>query len=179
MTRLYTRTGDKGETFCLAAGGRVPKSSVLIELVGALDEAATALGAAWAFCEEVCDEEIRDFLEEAQRIIFNVGFSLSGKKTLKGDEVRRLEALSDKFMEGIELKGFVLPGSTKESSMIHLARVAVRRAERRFFSALDSGALEKDDNTAYLGQVLNRLSDTLFAAALKVEAERGKIRYVR
>ena len=177
--RIYTRTGDDGKTFCAALGGRVSKASVMIELVGALDEASTSVGVARAFCEERgCPRGIVELLEEAQRMLFLVGFAISGSRDFSGDEISRLEEAIDRLMQGIELKGFILPGGTPESSLIHLARTAVRRAERRFFAALEQGAIQGGERASYAGRLLNRLSDALFAAAVRIEHDRGALRYV-
>jgi len=178
-TRLYTRTGDKGTTFCVAAGGRVSKGSQLIELVGSIDEASSSLGYAASLCEERgCPEEITDLLRKSQRIVFRVGFAVSGRNLFKGDEVEMFERQSDRLMRGIKLEGFTLPGTTLESSAIHVARTAVRRAERRLVAALDSGLLERNEAIEYALRVLNRMSDALFAAATRIEADRGKLTYV-
>ena len=179
MPRIYTRTGDDGKTFCVVAGGRVSKASPMIEFVGTVDEAVSALGYARSLCEERgCGERVTGLLERAQLMVFNAGFSLSGSSKFGGDELEYLESTIDELMSGIELKGFIIPGSTLESAAIHLARTIVRRAERRLQAVIESGLIEPSDTVVYARKVLNRLSDALFAAAVRVEHEKGVLRYI-
>ena len=179
MPRIYTRSGDKGDTFCYALGGRVPKYHLVMELLGTIDEANSAIGLARAACGMLRDSGIPLFLRRAQEILFLVGFSVSGAKELEGGEVEELEKWVDRLMEGIELKGFILPAGGECASRIHLARAIVRRAERLFFKARDEGLLSKGDAIDEAGRVLNRLSDALFAAAVRAAHEGPGLEYVK
>ncbi|MCE4627669.1 MAG: cob(I)yrinic acid a,c-diamide adenosyltransferase [Desulfurococcales archaeon] len=179
MTRIYTRTGDDGKTYCVAAGDRVSKASPLIEFVGTIDEAVSALGFARSLCEERgCDERILDLLDRAQLMVFSAGFSLSGSNRFRGDEIEYLESATDNLMSSVEIKGFIVPGRTLESAAIHVARTIVRRAERRLQAVIEGGLVELNSGIEYARKVLNRLSDALFAAAVYIENERGVLRYL-
>ncbi len=173
MARIYTRTGDDGFTYCFLLGRRVPKDHPLIEFMGALDEANSAVGLAASLVE---DEEVAGFLRELQRILFNVGFHLSGARRLDESVVEWLERSTDKFMEGFEFRGFILPGGTPGSAAIHLARSMVRRAERRLVAAMREHGFEGRASIAL--KVLNRASDALFAAAVREAMRSGAIEFV-
>ena len=178
MGRLYTRSGDSGETYCFALGdggrpARVRKSHPLIEFLGALDEANSYLGLARVYAEEDgLDDIVRD-LEWIQRLLFNVGFSLAGGLKVGEDDVRRLEEISDKYY-GEPLMRFVLPGGGKAAAHLHVARTIVRRAERRLVAATDFGV----NVDPVLLKVLNRASDALFAMAVYAARKAGKLEYV-
>ena len=174
MPRIYTRTGDDGSTYCMAMGKRVSKAHPLIEFMGTLDEANSALGLAAA---QANDEEVKAFLEELQRIIFRVGFHLSGTSNLEEDIVSWLENITDRFLGDFEFKGFILPGGSVSSAAIHLARSIVRRAERRLVGLVEEGIIDREKASTPL-RVLNRASDALFAAAVREARKTGKIVYL-
>ena len=176
MARIYTRTGDEGDTYCAALGTRVPKDHVLIEFMGTLDEANSLLGIAAANCEG----EVKGSLEDLQRLLFRVGFSLGGFADISEADIESLEEIVDAYMAGVELKGFVIPGGDMCSSYIHLARTVVRRAERRLVSAHRSGVSVKagEDKLKLAIKVLNRMSDALYAMAVGVQARKGGLKYL-
>ena len=180
MARLYTRTGDEGETLCFALGRRVKKYHPLIEFMGAIDEANSALGLARAACREGSAKKlgIDGLLVYAQKLLFHVGFSVSGSGKLSKEDLDRLEKEVDKLMEGVELKGFILPSGGECASRIHLARSIVRRAERRMFEIIDKGLIENIDRARLAAKILNRLSDALFAAAFRVAHEEGTLEFL-
>ncbi len=174
MPRIYTRTGDDGSTYCMALRGRVSKSHPLIELMGTLDEANSALGLAAALAQ---DSGVKEFLEELQRILFRVGFNISGTGELEDSIVSWLEAKTDEFLEDFEFKGFILPGGSPSAATIHLARSIVRRAERRLVRVVEEGIIGKERASLAL-RILNRASDALFAAAVKEARKTGRIVYL-
>ncbi|MEB3765046.1 MAG: ATP:cob(I)alamin adenosyltransferase [Desulfurococcales archaeon] len=180
--KIYTRTGDDGYTFCMAKKGRVKKYSNVMMFMGALDESNSYLGFSRSICSSEVNigdlKDILEFLEYAQKLLFNIGFEISGSQRFKGDEDAVLEAYIDKFMEGINLKGFIIPYGTPCVSSIHVARSIVRRAEREFFRALDTDLTERREELLFLGKLLNRLSDALFAAALRAAIKTTGIEYV-
>jgi len=173
--RLYTRTGDQGETLCFALGeggkpARVSKSHPLIEFLGALDEANSFIGLARL---HATDEGLGDVAEDLlwmQRLLFNVGFSLAGQPRVGEDDVRRLEEITDKYY-GEPLRRFIIPGGTKASAHLHVARSIVRRAERRLVAAAEEGV--KVDPVLF--RVLNRASDALFAMAVYAARKAGAL----
>jgi cob(I)alamin adenosyltransferase len=167
--RIYTRTGDQGETG-LFGGGRVMKNHPRVSAYGEVDELNAALGVCVACCE---DQEMRRLLERLQADLFVVGADLAapgeegervGKKpVLRVSEgmAAALEALIDQYEEGVPpLSTFILPGGTPLAAQLHLARAVCRRAERAVIAA--SG---KENLNPEVVVYLNRLSDLLFTLA--------------
>jgi cob(I)alamin adenosyltransferase len=160
LTRIYTRTGDAGETH-LGDLTRVPKTDPLVEAYGAVDELNAVVG--WA---RVAAEAAP--LARVQNELFDLGADLSvpfepndGKLRVTEAQVDRLEGDCDEANEPLEpLKSFVLPGGTEAASRLHLARVVCRRAEREAIRA----AAERPVNPHAIAY-LNRLSDLLFILA--------------
>ena len=171
MTRIYTKKGDDGTT-SLWYGGRVAKSDARTEAYGALDEAASALGVARSLCGTDVGEIAADILR-LQDDLFIAGAELAtapeaaerlvdGVSRVTPEMAVELETLIDRYMERVELPPkFVIPGGTKLSAQLDLARAILRRAERRAV-ALDGGdgVLSAD-----LLTFLNRASDAAYALA--------------
>jgi cob(I)alamin adenosyltransferase len=166
--KIYTRTGDGGET-SLLGGGRVPKDDARVAAYGSVDELNAALGVALA--AEPPDFE-RELIESVQRDLMAVGGRLASpdpakvakaleKAALGADRVAELEAAIDRADAELEpLSHFVLPGGTPKAAYLHAARTACRRAERRVVS------LNRHESVpAEILQYLNRLSDLLFTLA--------------
>lgn len=165
LDRIYTRGGDAGLT-SLGDGARVPKYHVRVRACGELDEANAALGVALLHIE---DEEVRGVLTLAQNDLFDVGADLcrperdSSKTPLRVTEqqVLRLEHQIDHFNAALEpLTSFVLPGGSSASAYLHLARAAVRRAERDIAELAASEPVNPEPL-----KFVNRLSDLLFVLA--------------
>lgn len=166
--KIYTRTGDKGQT-SLFGGGRVGKDHLRVTAYGDVDELNAAIGAVLA-CEPVDLE--RALLESVQRDLFAIGGQLASPKpekvskalakaALPADRVETLEAAIDQAdRELASLQAFVLPGGTMKAALLHLARTVCRRAER-WVVALDHEEGVPDPILPYL----NRLSDLLFTLA--------------
>ncbi len=167
--RLYTRTGDGGSTYCAALRERVSKAHPLIEVVGTLDEAESALGLAQSLLPQGMEELSRD-LEWCQNLLFRVGFTLAGKKCVSEEDVEKLERLSDRYSEGLEPL-FVLHGGHPASAALSLARAVVRRLERNLVRAVESGAPVAERNLVL--RAVNRLSDALYAMAMHVNRVHG------
>jgi cob(I)alamin adenosyltransferase len=166
MSRIYTRTGDTGETG-LFGGGRVPKSHLRVAAYGELDELNATLG--WAITQ-VEAGELTDRLTTIQRDLFALGAHLA---TPPGAPSRKhLPELPHErpgeFEEWIDaaegelgaLSYFILPGGSPAGAALHLARTVCRRAERAVVEL--SGAEEVDPDVVVY---LNRLSDLLFELA--------------
>jgi cob(I)alamin adenosyltransferase len=172
--RLYTRTGDKGETG-LSAPGRVRKSSPRIEALGDLDEANAAIGAARVLTAG--QAALDPLLEEVQHRLFDLGADLAapGATGRLGEaDVQGLEAAIDRLQaETPPIRAFVLPGGEPLAAALHLARTVARRAERALVRVQDSGEPVDPVAIAYL----NRLSDLLFAAARWANRERGDVEW--
>jgi len=160
LTRIYTRTGDTGETH-LGDLTRVPKTDPLVEAFGAVDELNALLG--WV--RAVADGP---GLERIQNELFDLGADLSvpydpadGKLRVTPEQVDRLEAEVDAANEGLEsLKSFVLPGGTEAAARLHVARTVCRRAERVVVRSRTDRPLNP-----FALAYLNRLSDLLFVLA--------------
>ncbi|HKW39624.1 MAG TPA: cob(I)yrinic acid a,c-diamide adenosyltransferase [Gemmatimonadales bacterium] len=168
--KIYTRTGDHGETG-LFGGGRVPKDHLRVEAYGQVDELNAAIGMALALEPRTYGREI---LEQIQRDLFTIGAELATRnpekleKALKGPrvgpaEVASLEQTIDRYETQVPpLKQFVLPGGVPKAAALHLARTVCRRAERAVVT------FHRKHKTGGLSSVvpyLNRLSDLLFVLA--------------
>ncbi len=167
LSKIYTRTGDKGQTG-LGDGSRVAKDSLRIEAIGAVDELNSCLGV--LLCEPL-GSDIHDLLTGVQHILFELGGELSipGHDRLQPAHVTRLEHALDHHNETLAaLKEFILPGGIRAGALCHLARSVCRRAERRVI-ALAS----KERVSAYSIQYLNRLSDLLFVLSRTLNRRQG------
>lgn len=163
--KLYTKTGDSGTT-SLANGERVSKSSIRIKVVGALDECNARLGALAAVLD---NKEILNMVKSVQSRLFDCGAVLADpERTTEGDELypkkysSELEAAIDSMDKDLEpLTTFILPGGCESSVRAHLARSAVRAAEREIVALQSEGAIV----SPLILQFMNRLSDWLFVVA--------------
>lgn len=165
MARIYTRTGDRGET-ALFGGDRVAKDDVRVEAYGTVDELNAALGLARAACR---DQALDRQLARIQNELFELGADLADPRSGAGEKVPRLtdrhvqalEAEIDAFTAEVPpLRRFVLPGGGEVGAGLHLARTVARRAERRVVTLARSAEVPE-----VAVRYLNRLSDWLFAAA--------------
>ena len=171
LNKIYTRTGDDGTTG-LVDGSRVPKHAARMAAIGEVDEANSALG----FAVLALDGETRADCTRLQNDLFDLGADLAtpGDDFAPSEMVLRiipaqaewLEERIDALNEKLEpLKSFILPGGSEAAARVHLARAAVRRAER----AMVALAQVEPVNPAALAFV-NRLSDYLFVLARAVNA---------
>lgn len=163
MVRIYTRTGDQGQT-ALLGGDRVAKDDLRVEAYGTVDELNAVLGLARAACG---DPSLDAALARIQHELFELGADLADPRGTTrrpglGDaHVEALEAEIDRFTAEVPpLRRFVLPGGGELGARLHLARTVARRAERRVV-ALARAAGVAPAAVRYL----NRLSDWFFAAA--------------
>jgi cob(I)alamin adenosyltransferase len=169
VVKIYTKTGDRGETG-LFDGSRVPKYSPRVDAYGEVDELNAILGVALAFIRD--DEELRAYLLTIQRDLFVVGAHLAdptarveakrGEKAhLTEEKVTQLEHWIDQFEEGLPpLRRFILPGGSKGGATLHHARTVCRRAERRVVALS-----QQVEVSPVIITYMNRLSDFLFVAA--------------
>lgn len=165
MGSIYTKKGDKGETG-LFGGSRISKDDLRVECYGTIDEANSNLGLAYCLIK---DEELKSIIRHIQNKLFVVGAELaSDEKGLKmlaqrvsEEDVEYLEKTIDKYQELVgPQKGFIIPGTTEASAVLHMARTIIRRAERKIVT------LKKEEYvTDTLIKYINRLSDTLFMLA--------------
>lgn len=169
MNRIYTKTGDKGET-SLYDGTRIKKDSVRVEAYGTVDELNSSLGFAKNFVE---DEDIKQKIFKVQKKLFFVAGELATKEEGKfknpiGEkEVKALESWIDEYLKKIDrVDAFIVPGTSRASAALHQSRTVCRRAERRIL------ALAREENVnPLLIKFINRLSDTIYAFARFSESE--------
>lgn len=164
LDRIYTRGGDAGQT-SLGDGTRVAKHDVRVAAYGTADELSSVLGLAIA---EGLAEPYRGYLLEIQNDLFDLGADLcvpgeaGDRLRLTPVYVARLETLIDRENEPLgRLESFILPGGTKPSAWMHLARNVCRRAERLVTELLAEPGEAARVNPEVL-KYLNRLSDLLF-----------------
>ena len=161
MPKIYTKTGDAGETG-LIGGARVAKDDPRVEAYGTIDEANSALGALAAHA----DLAFAGIIAGIQRTLFDIGAELASPGTARfpsvtADQVGKLERLIDGWEEELTpLRQFILPGGSVPAAMCHLARSTVRRAERRTVSLARQAPVNPE-----ILRYLNRLSDCLFVLA--------------
>ena len=170
--KIYTKTGDKGETSPLS-GSRVSKSDLRIESYGTVDELNSYLG---LIRDHIDDPALKEFITSIQEYLFTIGSHLAddGKRDfnlpeLSEDFILTLEASIDSMNETVPpMTNFILPGGLPVISYIHIARTICRRAERRVVN-LQSQESRYDLVVRYL----NRLSDYLFVLARYMHAKLG------
>ncbi len=181
ITRVYTRTGDKGMTR-LVGGARVPKDSPRVESYGAIDELNSVIGLARVFNAEEppgpARERLEGILRRLQNELFDLGSELAtpanaayeGMFRVGDDDVRALERLIDECQKDLRpLQSFVLPGGGRVSASLHLARTVCRRAERDILRLSREEAIGES-----VLPYMNRLSDVLFVLARWIGAQRGE-----
>ena len=168
LTRIYTRSGDKGRT-ALANGERRAKHDLRIEAYGTVDETNAAIGLARLY---TADTQMDEMLGRIQNDLFDLGADLATPEEeapkqaplrILETQVDRLEREIDAMNEGLSpLRSFVLPGGTAAAAHLHVARTVCRRAERLVVALFD-----KPDEVVSTAAVkyLNRLSDLLFVAS--------------
>ena len=170
LTRIYTRTGDKGDT-SLASQRRVRKTDPRVEAYGTVDETNACVGLARLHTQG--DAALDPILERIQNELFDLGADLStpagdlepGAPALRITEgqVTRLETELDRLNADLTpLSSFVLPGGSACAAALHQARTVCRRAERAAVALAD---IPGEDVSGPALRYLNRLSDLLFTAA--------------
>ena len=168
-SKLYTRTGDRGETG-LFGGRRVPKDHPRVAACGALDELNSALGLAASFLPQ---RALVTLVQAIQNELFDIGAELASDRPVRraaraqaafrldAAKTRRLERLIDEYDAKVPpLTTFILPSGTPAAAGLHLARTIARRAER----ATVALARTEPVNAEVLAY-LNRLCDLLFVLA--------------
>ncbi|HYU89314.1 MAG TPA: cob(I)yrinic acid a,c-diamide adenosyltransferase, partial [Gemmatimonadales bacterium] len=165
--KIYTKTGDGGETG-LFGGGRIPKDSLRVAAYGEVDELNAALGLARALEPP---EFVDALVQRIQRDLFTIGAELATpdpdklhkalsrtSAAIGESDIAALEDAIDGHQSRLEpLKNFILPGGAPKAAALHLARTVCRRAER----AVVALSRHEQISPAIL-RYLNRLSDLLF-----------------
>lgn len=171
MTRIYTKTGDAGET-SLFGGGRVRKDDPRVEAYGEVDELNACLGVART---QAAGSGLDEILQRLQDQLFTVGSTLATPRDVKARAhipriepswIVAMEQAIDAFDAELDpLTSFILPGGTPLATSLHLCRTVARRAERRLVSS------PEPEPPAIV--FLNRLSDLLFTMARVANARAG------
>jgi cob(I)alamin adenosyltransferase len=186
ITKVYTRTGDRGET-ALVGGKRVPKDSPRIDAYGTIDELNSVIGLARVFNEEkLNDSKAHQFLDtvlrQLQDELFDLGselatpndFSYDGMYRVGESEVKKLEQIIDECQQELEpLKSFILPGGGRVAAYLHQCRTVCRRAEREILRLSRAEPLSE-----WPLKYVNRLSDLLFVLSRWIGKQTGEAEYL-
>lgn len=166
ITRVYTRTGDDGTTG-LSDFSRVPKTDPRLVAYADCEEANAAIGVAVALGKPA--DPVRSTLLHIQNDLFDTGADLATPVVenpkypplrITGDYIDRVEAWCDEYNEPLPaLNSFILPGGSPLSALLHVARTAVRRAERSAWAAVE---MDPTGVSILPAKYLNRLSDLMF-----------------
>lgn len=170
MSKIYTRTGDKGTT-SLVGGKRVSKTNPRLEAYGTVDELNSFVGLMQSVMNNKA--ETPENIRWIQRILFNIGgqlatdtssFELPESCKVSSADVERMESMIDAAQEGLpESRNFILPGGCQAAAYAHVARTVCRRAERLILAIPEENAA-----TPELLCFINRLSDYLFVLARRI-----------
>lgn len=182
LTRIYTRTGDGGETR-LGDMSLTSKNDPRLAAYADVDEANAQIGVALALGSPGPD--VVAILTHIQNDLFDVGADLCTPVVadpeypplrIEQDYVDRLEAWCDEYNEQLpKLRSFILNGGTVASAQLHVARTVVRRAERAAWAAWSEyGEVMNKPAITYL----NRLSDLLFILARYENRDQGDVLWV-
>jgi cob(I)alamin adenosyltransferase len=171
--KIYTKTGDGGET-SLLSGRRVKKSDARLDAYGTVDELNSVLGLALSAGGGADGGRLRRILVSTQHRLFTVGSHLACDDAAI---TSRLPALNEAWITELEqeidfmdqslppLRQFILPGGSILAAHLHVARTVCRRAERLVAAVDESAGLASGGTSGTAGRYLNRLSDFLFVAA--------------
>jgi len=163
--KIYTKTGDKGDTG-LIDGSRISKSDLRIIAYGEVDEANSHIGLIISnFEKNSIFDDVKKILLNVQQDLFVLGAELANPKTLKDDNMlvkREMISTIEKYIDNFEselapLSNFILPGGSIESSLLHICRTVVRRAETSAVALAKEQKINQEILT-----YLNRLSDLFF-----------------
>ncbi len=181
LDRITTRAGDGGIS-SLPGLSELAKDDVLFAVLGDLDELSSALGlarstaAAGALPGGARSQDLRRRIEWMQSLVIRISQTVAGCRAVRGPElpensVSDIERAQDELMRDVRIpRDFVVPGGTRLSAEVHLARTICRRAERSCVSARQQYAEAGLDAVV---PVLNRLSDYAFVLALAAEPDPG------
>lgn len=175
LNKIYTRTGDKGET-SLVNGHRVSKHSIRPTAFGTVDEVNSTIGICRLHTAKIADKAFDAMLTRIQNDLFDLGADLAtpigeeraGEALRVTDkQVERLEVEIDAMNSSLQtLNSFVLPGGQEAAAYVHLARAMTRRAERDMTRL----SVEEPVGEAAM-QYINRLSDHLFVMARSINQQ--------
>lgn len=165
LNRIYTKTGDKGETG-LVGGQRVPKDAQRIAVFGTVDELNSFVGLVRISASDNKLNELEAICERIQHELFNLGSVLAtlpedlhpNQPRVNQETITQLERDIDQYNSALPpLRSFVLPGGSRLCAELHVCRTICRRAERELVTLSHQEEVPRD---ALL--YLNRLSDAFF-----------------
>ena len=180
MSKIYTKTGDKGETG-LVGGKRIRKSALRVEAYGTVDELNSHIGLLRAEMTHANPQD--DVLAMIQHRLFSCSSYIATPNEareeyhiecgVKDEHVKKLEEMIDEMNEKVPpFKFFVLPGGSKAAALAHVARTVARRTERAIYRFME------DEPDAVMDplvlQFINRLSDYLFTLARYANLSAGR-----
>lgn len=166
--KIYTKTGDKGDTG-LIDGSRISKSDLRIIAYGEVDEANSHIGLIISNIEKnSIFDDVKKILLDVQQDLFVLGAELANPNTLKDDNMlvkREMISTIEKYIDNFEselapISNFILPGGSIESSLLHICRTVVRRAETSAVALAKEQKINQEILT-----YLNRISDLFFVLA--------------
>ncbi len=172
--RIYTRTGDAGQTSVI--GGRLEKDHARVEAYGTVDEVNSWIGLTMTYLEPERDHDMLQDLTDVQQHLFDCCSDLATLRPelreyrIRDEQVRQLEEQIDRYNDQTQdIESFIMPGGNPCSSMLHVCRTTTRRAERRVVT------LERQTEAInpIVKQYLNRLSDLFFVMARAANARAG------
>jgi len=180
--KLYTKTGDKGQTG-LIGGTRVSKSDIRLDAYGSVDELNAFIG---LLATQDLKSEHVEFLQKIQNLLFNIGSNLA--TDISKTELNQVSVMKEEYITAIEqeidridsqltpLNHFILPGGSSKSALCHVCRTVARRAERRIIEMND---MYNVDNNIIV--FVNRLSDYFFALSrlMLIEEQKQEIFWKR
>jgi len=166
--KIYTKTGDKGDTG-LIDGSRISKADLRIIAYGEVDEANSHIGLIISNIEKnSIFDDVKKILLNVQQVLFVLGAELANPNTLKDDNMlvkREMISTIEKYIDNFEfelapISNFILPGGSIESSLLHICRTVVRRAETSAVALAKEQKINQEILT-----YLNRISDLFFVLA--------------
>ena len=180
MSKIYTKTGDKGETG-LVGGRRVRKSSLRVEAYGNVDELNSNIGLLRALIPSGVGQD--ELLAMIQHRLFSCSSYIATPNDaremyhiecgVKDENVKALEDMIDKINTEVPpFKAFILPGGSHAAAVAHVCRTVTRRTERSIYRFMESEPDAEVDPRVL--QFINRLSDYLFTVARAILLYEGK-----
>jgi len=179
LTRIYTRTGDAGETR-LGDNSVTAKTDARLAAYADVDELNSQIG--YAIAAGGLDSDVVALLTTVQNDLFDVGADLCTPVVadpeypplrVEQDYVDRIEGWCDQYNETLAaLRSFILPGGAPGAALLHVCRTVARRAERAAWAAY---AVHRETMNVRAVTYLNRLSDLLFILARHANREKGDV----
>ncbi|TDF42044.1 cob(I)yrinic acid a,c-diamide adenosyltransferase [Alteromonadaceae bacterium M269] len=168
--KVYTKTGDQGETQVYAKQMlRLKKDDPILESYGTLDELNAHTGLLTSLLSQDETTDLHEQLTEIQQLLFQIGFAISAETKLNDDHVANLENAIDTMTETLPPQThFILPGGSQAASQAHVCRTVTRRAERQLIRLS-----QQHEVPAVCIRYVNRLSDYFFVTARWLNHQQG------